>query len=199
MAIRLKPRTPRRLQLELTPRPRSEVLFNMTIPRPLDSPEKCVNPLLFNGEQQDQALWCWAAVAVSVNAFFGTGQARRQCELVTRALKQQDCCANGASALCNKSWFLDLALALVGKLARWTRGRTAFHSVKREIDECRPLAVRIGLKTGGGHFVVIHGYKNDLLYVHDPMLGESMIPYANFPQQKAYPNYSWTDSYYTKH
>jgi hypothetical protein len=74
--------------------------------------------------------------------------------------------------------------------------------VAAEIDNGHPMGIRIGWHGGGGHFVVIYGYRQDssdnYYYVDDPIYGRSP-PLA---EEDLRTNYQfagdWTHSYYTR-
>jgi hypothetical protein len=50
---------------------------------------------------------------------------------------------------------LSTVLARVGHLASVTGGSTSFANLRTELDNGRPLGVRIGWSGGGGHFNVL--------------------------------------------
>lgn len=161
------------------------------------------NKLPFAMQSQQQTEWCWAAVAASVAGYFGSagpsGGLWQQCDVVNSELAQSTCCVNGASAACNNPWYLDRALSLVGHLAGSpTPGAIPFANVQGEVDNNRPVGVRIGWYGGGGHFVVLSGYDDNggaqFVDVDDPWYGPSVADYSVFAT--AYQSAgSWTDTY----
>jgi Papain-like cysteine protease AvrRpt2 len=160
----------------------------------------CGNPLRFTMQQQQQTQWCWAAVSVSVNLFYHPASGQTQCAVANVAMNQTTCCQNGGTAQCNQPWFLDQALQIVGDLNAWSPGKAAFANVRSEVDNCRPLCLRIGWNGGGGHFVTAYGYStqpNRRINIADPWYGNSVVPYAPFPSGYQGGG-TWTDSYTTR-
>jgi hypothetical protein len=160
-------------------------------------PLGCGNPLTFTMQHQQQTQWCWAATAVSVNLYYHPASGWVQCALANSALGQTTCCANGSSSSCNKAWYLDRALKIVGNLNTWSTGKAGFPSVQTEIGNCRPLCLRIGWNGGGGHCVAIYGYAGTNINIGDPWYGNSVIGYAPFPGGY-HGGGTWTHSYFTK-
>ena len=159
--------------------------------------------LCFTMQQQEQTQWCWAATAVSVALYYNAASTWTQCKLVNAELGRTDCCTSPSSSNCNKPWYLDSGLTRVGHLASFTSGSTSFADVCTELDNGRPLGVRIGWSGGGGHFNILACYTRNPLFglqsvqVEDPWYGTSVWDYDTF--RTAYQSSgSWTHSYRTK-
>ena len=155
--------------------------------------------LNFVMQHQQQGNWCWAAVAASVSAYFNPNTTWTQCKIANAELGQTDCCTNGSSASCNVPWYLDRALTLTGNFVSMSSGAGTMNDVTQEINNNRPLCVRIGWSGGGGHFVAIDGYNIglDMVAVDDPWSGASDVDLSVF--QTAYNGSgSWTHSYKVK-
>jgi hypothetical protein len=131
----------------------------------------------FAMQAQQQTNWCWAAVSTSVSAFFDNATTWTQCRVVNGELGRTDCCTQGSSTNCNVPWFLDRALTRTGNLRSMTSGSPTMNDVRQDVDNNRPLCVRIGWSGGGGHFVAIDGYNSDLdmVAVDDPWFGASDV------------------------
>jgi hypothetical protein len=72
--------------------------------------------------------------------------------------------------------------------------------VRTEIDGGRPLGVRIGWSGGGGHFVIVEGYKpcpEQRVAIDDPWYGASDLTYNAFVSSYQGTG-SWTHSYTTE-
>ena len=153
----------------------------------------------FAMQHQEQTNWCWAAVAASVSAFFNPNTTWTQCAIVNAELGRNDCCTNGSSANCNKPWYLDRALTRTGNLVSMSSGAGTLSDVEQEIDNNRPLCVRIGWNGGGGHFVALDGYNHasNMVAVDDPFYGASDVDIAVF-QTAYYGSGAWTHSYKVK-
>jgi Papain-like cysteine protease AvrRpt2 len=159
--------------------------------------------LCFTMQHQEQTQWCWSATATSVALYYNAASTWTQCSLVNAELGRNDCCSNPSSANCNIPGTLNTVLTRVGHLASFTSSTTSFADVRTEIDNGRPLGVRIGWSGGGGHFNVLACYTSNPLLrlqsvqVEDPWYGTSVWDYDMF--RTAYQGSgSWTHSYKTK-
>jgi hypothetical protein len=160
--------------------------------------------LCFEMQHQQQTQWCWTATATSVAHYYNSASPWTQCSLVNAELGRSDCCTNPSSGDCNKPWTLNTVLTRVGHLASFTGASTSFTDLQTEIDNGRPLGVRIGWSGGGGHFNILSCYTwHPLLrllrsvHVEDPWYGPSVWDYDTF--RTAYQGSgSWTHSYKTK-
>jgi hypothetical protein len=153
----------------------------------------------FTMQTQLQTQWCWAASSVSVSTFYDSTSTWSQCSVVNAELGQTTCCTNGSTAQCNQPWYLDRALTRTGNLASWAGGAATMAQVKSEIRNGRPLGARIGWSGGGGHFVMIAGYRcddDDWLDVRDPIYGSTDVTLATFTSSYQGTG-SWTHTYYT--
>jgi Papain-like cysteine protease AvrRpt2 len=150
-------------------------------------------------QHQEQTNWCWAATAASVSAFFNPSTTWTQCKIVNAELGRTGCCTNGSSSYCNISWYLDRALTRTGNFVSMSWGTGTMSDVKNEIDNNRPLGVRIGWSGGGGHFVALDGYSQtfNMVAVDDPWYGASDVDLAVF-QTSYQGSGSWTHSYRVK-
>lgn len=130
-------------------------------------------------QHQVQTNWCWAACASSASGFFDPKTTWGQCAIVSAELEQKRCCAEGGSSGCNVPWYLDRALRRTGNFARKTEGPASWQTLRAEIDAGRPLAARIGWNGGGGHFIMLTGYRAAggvrEVEVQDPWTGSSRL------------------------
>lgn len=157
--------------------------------------------LAFNMQTQQQSNWCWSAVSVSVAVFYNAATPwSQQCVLAGQQLGQACCPAGTNVGVCDIPWYLDQALAQVGHLNTWIAGSQAIGAIQIEINANRPLGVRIGWNSGGGHFVAISGYSSapagDTVTVEDPIFGQSTLPLAAF-QMNYQSTGTWTHTYWT--
>ena len=161
--------------------------------------------LTFSMQQQQQANWCWAAVSASTSSFFGgpsgqSGEPWKQCEVANCALGQVTCCAAPSSPACNTDYYLDSGLTCVSHLAGpVTSGPSPYLSIKNEIDNNRPVGVRIGWYGDGGHFVCVTGYDDgsgtQFVDVDDPWYGSSTYEYNAFCSAYQSGAGGWTHTY----
>lgn len=153
--------------------------------------------LPFTMQHQSQTNWCWAAVTASIATFL-KNQGWTQCRVVNEDLGQSSCCGNGDSSQCNVPYFLDKALTHVGNLASYVANPLPIARVESEIDGGRPIGVRIGWSSGGGHFVAVTGYSGtSIVDVQDPWFGPSTHDYTEFCQRYLGGG-RWTHSYSTQ-
>jgi hypothetical protein len=152
-------------------------------------------------QRQEQTQWCWAACTTSVAAFFDAASRWTQCRLADAAHGQTACCRDGATDACNRPWYLDRALERTGNLAGKTGGAAAWETVREEIDAGRPVGVRIGWRGGGGHFVLITGYRAVIrqprVHVEDPWTGASELTLGDLAARYQGTG-AWTHTYRTR-
>jgi hypothetical protein len=160
-------------------------------------------------ERQTRTNWCWAATAKSVSIFYDAGSTWSQCKIASSELGT-DCCGAYSDQACNRTWFLNRALQRTSNYDATQScvspaspcGVLNFDIVVSEIKKGHPVGIRIGWEGGGGHFIVIYGYRDDAsgryYYVDDPINGRSP-PLAEADLQGNY-QYTghWTHSYYTR-
>jgi hypothetical protein len=152
-------------------------------------------------QHQLQSNWCWAACSSSASAFYDPTSTWGQCGIVNAELKENGCCGSGGSPKCNVPWYLDRALKRTGNFARKNDGPARWETVRAEIDAGRPVGVRIGWFGGGGHFVMITGYRAAggarEVDVQDPWTGSSHISMDVLA--KSYKSRGkWTHTYLTR-
>jgi len=126
--------------------------------------------------KQDQTNWCWAAVSVGVAEAYGT-VGKSQCGLASTFIAPH--CCPPLRAACDHPFGLELPLAPHHAASVPEHDQRTFQFVKDEIDQGRPIAVRIDRNHGGsGHAVVIGGYLVDAsgisghFYICDPQWGD---------------------------
>jgi len=157
--------------------------------------------LSFVMQHQEQTLWCWAATTASVSSFFDPNSPwSSQCNVVNAHLGRTDCCKNSSNSNCNRRSNLQTPLKIAGHLkGRRMTGKGLWSNIIREIDNNRPLCVRVQWKGGGGHFLAIDGYHEGLnmIAVDDPWSGASDVLLPIF-QRKYLGAGTWTHSYKVK-
>jgi len=135
-------------------------------------------------EKQFQDKWCWAAVSVSVARYFAPQSLVTQCRVALAVTGKTDCCGSRREH-CNEPGDLTDALKAV---QRWKETRDeplTFDDLQTEIDNFRPVCVRIGWRGGGGHFVIVYGYRIlssgvQQVEVADPFFANSILSYNQF-------------------
>lgn len=155
---------------------------------------------------QEQGNWCWAATSLGVHQYYDRTDTTTQCLAANLILGRNDACNNPVPAAANVPHFLDDAFNDFGNLNGSIVGGTlSFADTKAQIDIGRPLGTRIGWSGGGGHFMVIEGYRDGgtaatrEVAIHDPIFGESQYAYDSYRTAYLGTNgNNWTHSYKTK-
>lgn len=133
-------------------------------------------------QAQQQSLWCWLAVATTIEHFFEPSSTLTQCQLADTMLGQSNCCSDPSSAACNQAGDTSAALQQVGHFQSNTDGSLTFFQIKLEIGFAQdPIVVRI--KWGNatvGHAVILSGYLTDSegehwVVVDDPGAGTTEL------------------------
>jgi Papain-like cysteine protease AvrRpt2 len=159
----------------------------------------------FEMQSQEQDNWCWAATATSVSHFYNSASAWTQCLLANSVLPcpgGEDCCVDGSVSACDVPWHLEKALSATSNLLGVRSGVVSFSDLTSLIGAGNPLGTRVEWSGGGGHFVVLHGWKKttsgkEFVDVADPLNGSSMVPYGDFVSRYRSMG-SWTHSYWTQ-
>jgi Papain-like cysteine protease AvrRpt2 len=148
--------------------------------------------LILNVSQcyQEQDQWCWAASSQSVLAFYGTSLTQTQIAQygtggtnIWNYLYGSDATRTG----------VDLILGHFGSISS-----SAFASaltqtdVQSEIDtNGRPIVIRWGWDSGGGHILVLNGLVSGTAYLMDPWYGPTINSYDWVVQGSSH---TWTHS-----
>lgn len=136
--------------------------------------------------QQPRKLWCWAACAEMVLRFFGV--AKDKCSVAGVALHMNNCCPS--SIACDQGLSvegIDSAFGSV-RLAGDRFVTLTFEEIRAQIsgDPPRPVVAGIQWHEGGGHLVVISGWRISAdgsiryLKVNDPFYTSGDIRYEDF-------------------
>ena len=157
----------------------------------------------FQVQQQLQTQWCWAAVSASVAAYFDPATPWSQCQVASAEWNGAPCCAQGDSWVCNQPNVLNRPLDRVGHLRQYAQSYMVPDAVAAEMRAGLPVPIRIGWRSGGGHFVAINGIEMTnlgvQLMVTDPIYGQSVI-LGDALLHNGYMSAggSWTDTYAVK-
>jgi hypothetical protein len=146
---------------------------------PQDHPTRslCIIPTYVTYFQK-RPLWCWAAVAMSVQRCYRPSSVLTQCAIAGRALQVKNCCFDGAAAnSCNVQSTLSTALEVVGHFGGY--GRADPDLARSELDRHRPVGIFIRWPSGLGHFAAIYGYSLSSsgaeFIVADPRYGDRPV------------------------
>lgn len=140
-------------------------------------------PFKFPLQKQIKDKWCWAAVTRSVDRYFNPKSTLDQCT-VAQLVLGRSCCPDADD--CNQVEFLEKALSRLDRIDGVpVRFGLSFADICESIDNRMPICARIGWNGGGGHFVLICGYRKtssgrQLLEIADPLFPSSLVPYEDF-------------------
>jgi hypothetical protein len=150
--------------------------------------------------------WCWAAVTEGIWKFFQAARAQPQCQIAERVLRKAsgECCDAKTNGACNLPFYLDRALAAANCFRVLVDLDVTFSAIVQEINDERPIGVRIDWGNGTGHFVVVSGWSVtaagvEVLTVQDPWgPSTSIIPRSVLRSSYGAGEGSWTHSFYTQ-
>ncbi|PKN79020.1 MAG: hypothetical protein CVU48_06555 [Candidatus Cloacimonetes bacterium HGW-Cloacimonetes-1] len=141
--------------------------------------------------QQEMTNWCWAATSQSVLRYYGFG------------FSQTQIAAYGTDGANDWNWLygssenptrrgIDMILYNFGGLQTLSFDRSfSFAESESDINNSKPLFVRWGWNTGGGHFVVLKGLEDNNAYLMDPWYGATINTY---PWVLSGSGHTWTHS-----
>jgi hypothetical protein len=112
----------------------------------------------FTIEEQQEDLWCWAAVSVSVDKSLPPRQSTMdQCDLAANVLRAGGCCGNSRPAPCNSEATLRAGLIAVGRPPGPVTGPLAFSDVNAQLTAGKPVCIVIEWQDPSQplHFAVI--------------------------------------------
>ena len=171
---------------------------------------KSVAVMRFEIEKQRRGNWCWAAVTNSLLSFFDAANERTQCDLVKECFgrskehkTETNCCEFSRRKECNRTFKLVDALDNMGLSSSRCNYPLSLSEIREQINQGAPVGVRIGWKSGGGHFVVItavgppdpRGESHTWLRIADPKdPAASYLTYRTLKSRYKGEG-SWTHSY----
>jgi hypothetical protein len=153
---------------------------------------------------------CWSVIAYVVSLYYSPNSSWTPCTIANAALDRTDCCDYPTA--CDVFCDLDIALTATGNLASMVTGRLEKDEIVAELDEGRPVCVRVDYimhpqDPAVRHFALIYGYfeaagpEDNYFTIWDPHLGISSQPVLPFC---AYGDYqgsgfdSYSHTYFTQ-
>ncbi|MFJ6718706.1 MULTISPECIES: papain-like cysteine protease family protein [unclassified Streptomyces] len=141
--------------------------------------------------KQEKTQWCWVASGLTIAKFQGLGST--QTDFCNRAQPYYGC--NNQPATLD-----DMARAW-GSLGMTHPGSAlnsaaTFNQVYTDVKAARPLAVRIGWNSGGGHMNVVYGFdtSNNTIGVADPWPDTATYTWWNYNDYVSNGSFKWTHS-----
>jgi hypothetical protein len=158
--------------------------------------------LTFVMQPQETPDWCWSAVGTSVGLFYRTGN-WTQSDTVNHILGRTDCGVNPKPRACLKGNRLDRSLTYTKSLNRYFETTIDSVKIKQQIDEGRPVCVRVAWRGGGAHFLAITAYivppiaANFRIRLQDSIYGTIFMLLTDFPASY-HGGGTWSHTYLTK-
>jgi hypothetical protein len=154
-------------------------------------------------QDQKNTLWCWAAVASSVDSYFQPVGFDTQVEVAKKVLSHTDCDQEPTPPGCNREASLRLALEQVGRFDRLVNDPLPFKQIVDERKKNLVVCARVQWRNGRGHFVVISGYiltesGQEWVVIKDPLFDDVSLPYEDFCNGYRSGEGKWTHSYLVK-
>jgi hypothetical protein len=118
----------------------------------------------------------------------------RQCRVVANRLLR-----GRRKRTVQSAWYLDQALELTGNFSNMVGSSETFAVVQGKIAAARPVCIRVGWSSGGGHFLAIYGWliagRGTKYYlVADPIYGTSLAEMALLSSYQG--DGSWSHTYH---
>lgn len=140
--------------------------------------------------KQEKTQWCWVASGLTIAKYQGFGST--QADFCTRAQPYYGCD--------NKPATLDdmaRAWSSFGMHPGTGLNKAApFDQIYTDVKATRPLAARIGWRSGGGHMNVIFGFdtSNNTIAVADPWPDTTTFTWWNYNDYVGNNSFQWTHS-----
>jgi hypothetical protein len=153
-------------------------------------------------EEQVRSRWCWAAIASAVATYYQT-MCIDQLQIVDGLLSDFEVVDGLYSEKDllerNINFKLDVALKYVNCFSHWTIGKPIFERVQFEINQGRPLGVRLEWFKGGAHYILVKGYneQDGSIMIEDSLHGPSVQVYDQFPDNYRESGAVWTETFWT--
>lgn len=138
--------------------------------------------LKFKLHHQELPYWCWVAVGGSIIHYYDKRDIN-QCDLATQELKisidlgvSKSCCPPIKDSPCDQPWSVGDVLKHYSLFRDLITKPASFDQIKAEIDQKRPMVVRLewqeGMKHNPAHFILLCGYVqkdgNNYVIIKDP-------------------------------
>lgn len=152
--------------------------------------------------QQLRSRWCWAAIASAVATYYQTmsiGQHQIADSLLSDPDAKNGRYTNEDLLEKNVNFKLDVALKHVKCFSHWTIGKPVFERIQFEINQGRPLGVRLEWFKGGAHYILVNGYNDQdkCIMIQDPLHGPGVFGFHRFPENYRESGAVWTETFFT--
>ncbi|WP_045695122.1 papain-like cysteine protease family protein [Streptomyces rubellomurinus] len=141
--------------------------------------------------KQEKSQWCWVASGLTIAKFQGYGST--QTDFCTRANPYYGCNNQPATLDDMARGWNSLGMTHLGT---GLNSAATFNQVYTDVKAARPVAARIGWKSGGGHMNVVYGFdtSNNTIGVADPWPDTATYTWWNYNDYVNNSSFAWTHS-----
>ncbi|CAM4022036.1 papain-like cysteine protease family protein [Janibacter anophelis] len=146
-------------------------------------------------QAQEQSNWCWAATGGTIAAYKGRSISQNTFCNLAFGRSTNTWCPNSQATLANDQ----RALSALGiRPGSYINGRLSYAGIGTEISNDRPILTRIQWSSGGGHMMVISGYRasDRTIEWYDPWPSSQRLNVGSYSYYLDNWNFSWTHSLY---
>lgn len=146
-------------------------------------------------QAQQQSNWCWAATGGTIAAYKGSSVSQNTfCNLAFGRSTSTNCPNSQATLANDQRAFSALGI----RPGSYINGRVSYSGVANEINSNRPILTRIQWSSGGGHMMVISGFRasDQTVEWYDPWPSSQRLNVGSYGYYANNWNFSWTHSLY---
>lgn len=161
---------------------------------PIRHPDGAVS-LPISPQAQQQSNWCWAATGGTIAAYEGRPVSQNTFCNLAFGRSTAYACPNSQATLANDQ----RAFSALGiRPGSYIYGRLSYSGVGAEIQGNRPVLTRIQWSSGGGHMMVLSGFRASDRTVewYDPWPSSQRLNVGSYDYYLDNWNFSWTHSLY---
>lgn len=138
---------------------------------------------------QEESEWCWAAVSQSILEYYGESYNQEQiAQFGTEGVNTWNWLWGSTSNPTRRG--IDLILDNFAEISSTPYDRDIpLNDLEYNINDDKPVIIRWGWDSGGGHFVVARGIESNMVHIMDPWYGPSINTY-NWVKNGS--THSWT-------
>lgn len=144
-------------------------------------------------QAQEQSNWCWAATGGTIAAYAGRSVSQNTFCNLAFGRSTGTRCPNSQATLANDQQAFS---ALGIRAGSYINGRLSYSGISTEIQGNRPVLTRIQWSSGGGHMMVISGYRpsDSTIEWYDPWPSSQRLNVGAYSYYLDNWNFSWTHS-----
>ncbi|MGO9376882.1 MAG: fibronectin type III domain-containing protein [Syntrophobacteraceae bacterium] len=148
-------------------------------------------------EWQEQDQWCWDATSQAILQFYGVSKTQTQIAAygTPGSADTWNYLYGVESDPPPMRYGVDYILNYFAGLTATGHGVALSKAVvTSQINSLRPVGIRWGWDTGGGHILAIKGITGNTVYLMDPWNGDAEMASYNWVVRSASDGHTWTDS-----